>query len=149
MYYIYHIPGVKIGCAKNPKARIKRQGYTHFEILEEHSCIFEASRREIQLQKERGYPIDQKPYWKVCQMATPESRSKGAKNIPREASSRGGQLGGSNGGKTTRSLTFAQAEEIRQRYSQGGITQKELAKVWDVNQCVIGCIINKKTYIEP
>ena len=173
MYYIYHIPDFihpcgrigKIGTSKKPKPRVKRQGYTHFEILEEHTCIFEASRREIQLQKEYGYKVDTKPYWKVCQMPTFESRSKGGKNIPHEARVRGGKKGGKNqpreakslggkiggkiGGKKSRSLTFTQAEEIRQRYSQGRITQTELAKAWGIPQSKISAIINKKSYIEP
>jgi len=57
-YYIYHIPGVKIGCSNNPKARVKRQGYSQFEILEEHSDIMIASEREIELQKQYGYQKD-------------------------------------------------------------------------------------------
>ena len=65
MYYIYHIPGVKIGCTDKPKRRIQyRQGYTEWEILETHEDIYVASDREIELQKEYGYPVDIAPYWK-------------------------------------------------------------------------------------
>jgi hypothetical protein len=39
MYYIYHIKGVKIGCSTQPKIRVKRQGYTEYEILETHNDI--------------------------------------------------------------------------------------------------------------
>ncbi len=63
MYYIYHIPGVKIGCSQNIKNRIRQQKFSHYEILEEHTDVFVASEREIQLQKENGYKVDRIPYW--------------------------------------------------------------------------------------
>lgn len=55
MYSIYHIKGVKIGCSTNPSNRVKRQGYTEFEILESYDDIIIAARREKELQKEYGY----------------------------------------------------------------------------------------------
>jgi len=58
MYYIYHIPGVKIGCTKNLKHRIRVQGFTKYEILEEHTDINVASDRERQLQRKYGYVVD-------------------------------------------------------------------------------------------
>lgn len=64
MYSIYHIPGVKIGCATNVKRRIKQQGYTEYELLEMHTDIYIASNREIELQKEYGYAIDKVSYYK-------------------------------------------------------------------------------------
>ena len=62
MYYIYHIPNVKIGVSEEPDNRVKKQGYTDYEILEKHSCIYKVSKREQELQKEYGYPIDTSPY---------------------------------------------------------------------------------------
>ena len=61
-FYIYHIPAIKIGCSTNPKNRVKKQGYTEFEILEEHSDINIASEREIELQKQFGYSVDNTLY---------------------------------------------------------------------------------------
>jgi len=58
MYYIYHIPGVKIGCTKNLKSRIRVQGFNEYEILEEHTDINVASDRERQLQTKYGYQVD-------------------------------------------------------------------------------------------
>jgi hypothetical protein len=55
MYYIYHIPGVKIGCTSNLKKRIQSQGFTEYEVLETHTDIDIASNREIELQNEYGY----------------------------------------------------------------------------------------------
>lgn len=64
MYYIYHITGIKIGCSKNPKLRVKSQGYTEYTILETHIDIQVASERERLLQKEYGYKVD-KPLYKT------------------------------------------------------------------------------------
>jgi hypothetical protein len=58
MYYIYHIPGIKIGCTKNLRSRIRVQGFTEYQILEEHYDINIASDRERQLQREYGYQVD-------------------------------------------------------------------------------------------
>ena len=55
MYYIYHIEGIKIGCSTNPKSRVKTQGYDEYEILELHSDITIAAKREIELQNQYGY----------------------------------------------------------------------------------------------
>ena len=52
MYYIYHIEGEKIGVSTNPKKRVRAQGYTDYEILEEHTDVYEVSDREIELQKD-------------------------------------------------------------------------------------------------
>ena len=65
MYTIYHIPGIKIGCSKQVEKRVKKQGFDTFEILEMHSNIDEASKRELELQKEYGYRIDGGSYSNV------------------------------------------------------------------------------------
>jgi hypothetical protein len=70
MYYIYHIEGVKIGCSKNPKRRVKAQGYTEFTILETHTDIQIASERERSLQKEYGLKVDNKQYKDVITMCS-------------------------------------------------------------------------------
>jgi hypothetical protein len=62
MYYIYHIPGKKIGCTEQPKQRTSKQGFSKYEILETHTDIYKASEREIELQKQYGYAIDKVPY---------------------------------------------------------------------------------------
>jgi len=59
MYYIYHIPNVKIGCTKQlVYDRVSEQGFDDYHILEVHSCIDTASKRERELQKEYGYRVD-------------------------------------------------------------------------------------------
>ena len=63
MYYIYHIPGVKIGCTINPKRRIENhQKCKNYEILEEHIDEKEAATRELELQRQYGYKVDSKEY---------------------------------------------------------------------------------------
>lgn len=65
MYYIYHIPGVKIGCSINPKRRVKVQGYTEFEILAEVNDKLAAGNLEIELQKQYGYSVDKIKYYET------------------------------------------------------------------------------------
>ncbi len=55
MYQIYHIKGIKIGCTTNVERRVKQQGYSEYEILETHSDIKVASKREKELQSIYGY----------------------------------------------------------------------------------------------
>jgi len=64
-YYIYHIPGKKIGVTCDIYNRVtEQQGYEshEFEILEMSEDIDYISDREIELQKEYGYKVDIKLY---------------------------------------------------------------------------------------
>ena len=45
-------------------------------------------------------------------------------------------------------LTFAQAQEIRKRYAEGGISQRELAREYRVKPDTIRRIVNNKTYLK-
>lgn len=61
MYYIYHIPGKKIGVARNLNSRVtEAQGYKsdEYEVLDQSEDIFYISKREIELQKSYGYTTD-------------------------------------------------------------------------------------------
>jgi hypothetical protein len=62
MYYIYHIEGVKIGCTKNPKRRFETPLYKKAVIIETHSDLDTADRRERELQIQYGYPTDKSTY---------------------------------------------------------------------------------------
>ena len=67
-YCIYHIPGVKIGVTNNIKHRVEQQqGYMpdEYEILEMADDINYVSHREIELQKQYGYNIDEELYSKL------------------------------------------------------------------------------------
>ena len=64
-YYLYHIPGKKIGVTKSLARRVEQQqGYdsSEYEIIEASDDIDYISNREIQLQKEYGYRVDETPY---------------------------------------------------------------------------------------
>ena len=128
MYYIYHIPGVKIGCTSNLVNRMNSQGFTKWEILEKHRNIYTASKREIELQIEYGYGRDnQKLYCETVKHSglTREGRIK------------------------TRILTFEQAQEIRAKYTGERGQQPKLAKEYGVTRNVIWNIVNNKRYLEP
>ena len=65
MYYLYHIPGKKIGVTRNLNHRVTLiQGYkeTEYEVLEQSDDINYISDREIELQKSYGYKVDMKKY---------------------------------------------------------------------------------------
>ena len=64
-YYLYHIPGKKIGVTCDIYNRVtEQQGYEdhEFEILEMSEDIDYISKREIELQQEHGYKVDHKLY---------------------------------------------------------------------------------------
>ncbi len=65
MYYLYHIPGKKIGVTRDLNTRVTLiQGYkeNEYEVLEQSPDIDYISDREIELQKSYGYKIDLKKY---------------------------------------------------------------------------------------
>ena len=67
-YYIYHIPGKKIGVTTNLKSRVEdQQGYGpgEYEILARRYNISEAAKYEALYQRMYGYPVDIVPYDKL------------------------------------------------------------------------------------
>ena len=65
MYYLYHIPGKKIGVTTNLKERVERQqGYEpdEYEILISTEDIDFISNEEINFQKAFGYRVDRQLY---------------------------------------------------------------------------------------
>ena len=65
MYYLYHIPGKKIGVTRNLNNRVTLiQGYkeNEYEVLEQSEDIDYISDREIELQQSYGYKKDRKLY---------------------------------------------------------------------------------------
>ena len=64
-YYIYHIPGQKIGVTRNLNKRVtEQQGYApdEYEVLFEGEDIDEVSRLEVELQKSYNYPVETQLY---------------------------------------------------------------------------------------
>jgi len=65
MYYLYHIPGKKIGVTRNLNTRVTlMQGYKEgeYEVLDQSDDIDYISKKEIELQKSYGYKVDRKLY---------------------------------------------------------------------------------------
>lgn len=65
MYYLYHIPGKKIGVTSNLNNRVTLiQGYKadEYEVLDSSDDIDYISDREIELQKSYGYKVDRQKY---------------------------------------------------------------------------------------
>jgi NTP pyrophosphatase (non-canonical NTP hydrolase) len=65
MYFIYHIPGKKIGVTRNLNTRVTlTQGYSpdEYEVLDQSDDIDYISEKEIELQKSYGYRVDRKLY---------------------------------------------------------------------------------------
>ena len=70
-YYLYHIPGKKIGVTRNLNSRVtEQQGYSpdEYEVLDQSTDIDYISSRELELQKSYGYKVDLKPYNKLFKM---------------------------------------------------------------------------------
>jgi NUMOD1 domain len=117
MYYIYHIPGVKIGCSINPKVRVKKQGYSDYELLETHTDIKIASIREIELQKQYGFNEHGCSY--VQTIKTANKAWKAPKNINQI------KLNGSKGGKACVSKHGTEHFKKIGKLSNGFQTTKE------------------------
>ena len=65
MYYLYHIPGKKIGVTCNLNRRVTlTQGYgpDEYEVLDQSDDIDYISEKEIELQQSYGYKVDRKKY---------------------------------------------------------------------------------------
>ena len=71
VYYLYHIPGKKIGVTRDLNRRVtEQQGYSpdEYEVLDQSTDIDYISSRELELQKSYGYKVDLKPYNKLFKM---------------------------------------------------------------------------------
>ena len=64
-YYLYHIPGKKIGITRDLKKRVEeQQGYYEgeYDVILQTDDINVISEAEISLQKAFGYRVDEEPY---------------------------------------------------------------------------------------
>jgi len=150
IYYIYEIEGVKVGCTVNIENRMQEQGYSNPIILEEHTDIYLASDREIELQKEKGYPVDSRPYWEVVQNRrkwTKADMVKGGRNSTHN-SSIPGKASKESPRRALRFLTFEQAQEIRSKYIPRKYSCQTLANEYGVNINTIQSIIRGQTYVK-
>ncbi len=137
MYYIYHIPGVKIGCTTNLHYRlVVQQNCTDYEVLEIHNDINVASQREIELQLNYGYGKDTINYVQTYSHVL--KRADKYRGVPHSEKHKAKMS------DAQRAFTPEQVVEIRQRYMSGNITQKELAKEYNIHKITIKRIIHGK-----
>ena len=156
-YLIYHIPGIKIGCTSDLHKRMLDQGFTEWEILEEHNCIYEVSDREIQLQKDYGLPVDKVPYWKSVQNRfkwTDETRYVLTPEDGRKGGSISGLLKPSKETKLKMGLAKAklrnEAGIIRERFKQWELSKYKfeiiISEEYSVSRSTINRILRKDIY---
>ena len=122
-YYIYHVPGIKIGVTTNVPRRMRDQGFTEWEHLETHTDIYEVSDRERELQAEYGYPIDMCPYYHTANMANPSKAGKAS-------------------AEKTRTINMETARMIR----ASELSIRKAAKHFGVTRSVVWKIRNNVTY---
>ena len=70
-YYLYHIPGKKIGVTRDLNTRVTQvQGYKpgEYEVLDQSEDIDYISKKEIELQQSYGYRKDHKLYKNLFKM---------------------------------------------------------------------------------
>lgn len=149
MYYIYHILGVKIGCTSVLQHRMQEQGFTEWEVLETHEDIYVASDREIELQKQYGYRVDDVPYYISVQNRPKwnnQTRHVFTNQERSDAGKLGGAISGANNGKVNRVLTEQDAEDIRNKFIPRKYSANKLAKEYSVSRATIQRIIYNKTY---
>ena len=156
-YLIYHVPGKKIGCTKDLHRRMSQQGFTRWEILEEHNCIYEASDREIQLQKDYGLPVDKVPYHISVQNRskwTDETRHQLTPEDGRKGGSISGLLKPSEEAKIKMGLAKAklrnEADSIRERFKQWELSKHKfellISEEYGVSRTTINRILRKLIY---
>ena len=161
MYSIYHIPKRnKIGTTDDVARRMREHNWTGFyEILEEHTCIYKVSDREIELQKQYGYEVDRTPYWQIV-----ERSLKGGLTLSKERASEMGKKSKPtakqiqnvlDAAKKKRVITYEQAEYIRAQYKRDTdvfgkkITMSRLGNAFGIAPQSIHNIIHNKTYTTP
>ena len=74
MYYVYYIPGVKVGCTNNLEERVeKQQGYTkdQYKVLFSTKSIELASKKEKFFQDTLGYKVDDDTYLELISKTNP------------------------------------------------------------------------------
>jgi len=86
MYYIYEIKGVKVGCTNDMQRRqYQQRDKGKMVLLETHTNKVEASKRERELQLEKGYPYDGNSYLTQLKLVNiahhPQVRKRAAKTL--------------------------------------------------------------------
>jgi excinuclease UvrABC ATPase subunit len=100
MYYIYHIKGKKWGCTKNPKQRLKKQGYEYADEVILESDLDNAADLEKELNIKYGYPWrDDQDYRAILNAGKQSYKNKVRKGPKHTFTKKDCQLGGYITGK--------------------------------------------------
>ncbi len=158
MYYIYHIPGVKIGCTNDLEKRMSDQGFTEWEILETHEDGWHAGDREIELQKEYGLPVD-KVHYMVSKMSRPvwdDNARQKAKEALKQSEYSHLPEATLKASKKKMKITYEIAEQIRsegykpkKNQYQPGPTIKSIAAKYGIGIQIVKGVLHNKTYTHP
>jgi NTP pyrophosphatase (non-canonical NTP hydrolase) len=84
MYYVYHVPGVKVGMTKDLGDRVfEQQGYDphEVELLYVSRDMESASKKEIEYQKFYGYTVDRQSYKDLMKKQKPKPMSEFKINV--------------------------------------------------------------------
>ena len=153
MYYIYHIPNVKIGCTNNPKKRIvKDQGYSEYEILETHDCLDTASDREIELQIQYFGKRDNCISYKRTLKRIARGRIYlKTKEYSKFCSKKQQGCNNSNTSLTEKDIKFIRkvyfkTKNQKTKIPKGKMTSGQLAKMYNCKNTRIWRIVNNLTY---
>lgn len=141
-YYIYEIPGVKIGCTTSPKHRVeKEQGYSDYQIVAEFKCIYIASFMERFLQEYNGYPVDHIPYYKSVKNRNNEVAKEKSRVNARNLGKVTGKINGRTIFLEKKGMFGFSKEENFHNSSKGGITVTSIKYL-----CPDGKIVHKPMY---
>ncbi len=84
MYYVYHVPGVKVGMTKDLGDRVfEQQGYDphEVELLYVSRDMESASKKELEYQKALQYPVDRQSYKDLMKKQKPKVMSEFKINV--------------------------------------------------------------------
>ena len=79
MYYVYHVPGIKVGMTKDLGDRVfEQQGYDphEVELLYVSRDMEAASKKELEYQQKLQYPVDRQSYKDLMNKQKPMSKFK-------------------------------------------------------------------------
>ena len=151
-YYIYHIPGVKIGATKDLKKRSKynfdQYGVEPIVIETMEGLDIEefwqvVGDREWELADDYGYPRGEH-YLTIRIKSNHNNRVNG---FSLHAASLGGLVGaGRINGKNMRAANKEQAKEVRAKYNTGNYSIRSLSKESGISRSTISRILNNPNY---
>jgi hypothetical protein len=130
LYYLYEIPGKKVGVTQDITRRQKEQkDKGELIILGQYTDIYEVSEKEREIQALKGYHVDKDPYWYTVTVQNKKSCTKEA--IAKQVANNDFHKAAEG---TTRKLTTEQVIEMRKLYSTNlHLSAADLAKKYNIS----------------